>query len=113
MKTAGIVVALAIAIIALFLLRPKPDIDEASAKKLVDGGATLVDVRSPAEFSSGHVDGAVNIPVDSISGRLDELPRDEPVVLYCRSGARSARAAEILRNNGFESVHNVGPMPRW
>lgn len=100
-------------VIALLLFRPKGDIDSDAAHALVKEGATLLDVRSPGEFASGHVTGAINIPVDRIASRLAEVPKDKAVVLYCQSGARSARAASILRDAGYDRVHNVGAMPSW
>ena len=103
-----------VAAIVLFLLfRPKGDISDVDARALVEKGATLLDVRTPEEFSTGHVDGATNIPVGVLASRLAEVPRDKPVVLYCRSGTRSARAASMLRDRGYVQVHDVGPMPRW
>ena len=57
--------------------------------QLVTAGATLLDVRTPEEFAEGHLEGAVLIPVAELSTRLSEIPRDRPVVAYCRSGARS------------------------
>ncbi len=84
------------------------------ARQLVDRGAFLLDVRTPGEFDSGHVDGAVNIPVQSLGQRLMELPAtDQPVVVYCRSGGRSAQAAALLRQAGWTDVHDIGPMPAW
>ncbi len=89
-------------------------IDGASARSLVGGGARLVDVRSPAEFASGHLPAARNIPLDQLPGRLKELqPADKPVVLYCASGARSGFAARTLRKHGFSNVHNLGSIRRW
>lgn len=83
-------------------------------KDLVASGATLVDVRTPAEYASGHIDGAVNVPVDTLSERLKELgPKDSNIVLYCRSGARSGRAKAMLEQQGFERVVNLGAMSRW
>ena len=80
----------------------------------VAAGALLLDVRTPEEFAEGHVKGAVNIPVQSLRARLDEAGRkDRPVVVYCRSGRRSALAASILKDAGFEQVIDVGPMPAW
>jgi rhodanese-related sulfurtransferase len=87
--------------------------DATAARKLVDEGATLLDVRTPQEFSGGHVKGAVNIPVQVLGARHHELDRSRPVVVYCQSGGRSASAARFLRKAGFTSVHDVGPMPRW
>ncbi len=84
--------------------------EEAHAK--VADGATLLDVRSPAEFKSGHIKGAINIPVQELEGRLGEVPKGAEVVVYCRSGARSSRAAGVLNKNGY-TAHNLGPMSAW
>ena len=112
MSTAIFIVVTA-ALVFLMLSRSRGDIGDAEAQALVKDGATLLDVRTPSEFSGGHVDGALNIPVDAIADRLDEVPRDKAVVVYCRSGMRSARAAGILKSEGYERVHNVGAMPSW
>ncbi len=70
-------------------------------------GAVVVDVRSPAEFSGGHVAGARNIPLHALQGRLGELgAKDREVVVYCRSGARSSQAASLLQRAGFTRVVN-------
>ena len=69
-----------------------------------------LDVRSPEEFAEGHVQGAINIPVDEMEARWQELEpyRDRPIVVYCRSGRRSARAIEILAQHGFTQLENGG-----
>ena len=72
-------------------------------------GAQVVDVRSPAEFRSGHVEGSTNIPLDSLQTRSGELDRARPVVLCCASGSRSAMAIALLKRQGFTDVHNAGP----
>jgi rhodanese-related sulfurtransferase len=82
------------------------------ARRLIAGGALLLDVRSPEEFASGHVEGALNIPVQVLPRRLHEVRggrSDGTVVVYCRSGMRSASAARILRAAGF-TVHDAGGM---
>jgi rhodanese-related sulfurtransferase len=112
MKIAAII-AVVVVLVLMYFLRPKPDIASAEARKLVAEGAQLVDVRSPSEFASDHIDGARNIPVDMLGTRLGELAKDKPVVLYCASGARSTRAAALLRAEGFEAVHNLGAMSAW
>ena len=90
------------------------DIAARDAKKLVDSGAVLLDVRTPAEYAEKHIGGAVNIPVQELATRLDEVgPRDRDVVVYCRSGHRAARAAAMLREAGFTKVHDLGAMSRW
>ena len=84
------------------------------ARRRVEAGATLVDVRSPEEFAEGHLPGAVNIPVGELAQLLGELgPTSTPVVVYCRSGARSSRAERLLKEQGFQDVFNLGPMSAW
>jgi rhodanese-related sulfurtransferase len=90
------------------------EIQGADARRMVAAGARLVDVRSAGEFANGHLPGAVNIPVQELDRRLAEVgPRDGELILYCRSGSRSGRAAALLRANGFTKVHNLGPMTAW
>jgi rhodanese-related sulfurtransferase len=99
---------------AFLAVRRAGDLTPQQAHQLVEGGALLVDVRSPAEFAAGHLPGALNVPVHEIQARDAELgPRDRPLVLYCRSGTRSAHAAETLRQAGHTAVHNLGAMSRW
>jgi rhodanese-related sulfurtransferase len=83
------------------------------ARTLQAQGARLVDVRTPEEFAAGHLPGAVNLPVDVLQGRAaaELAPAEAPVVVYCRSGKRSARAAEVLKALGFGQVHDLGGMP--
>jgi rhodanese-related sulfurtransferase len=65
----------------------------------------IVDVRSPEEFASAHVEGAVNIPLDTLEERAEELPKDALVVTVCgKGGGRSDRAAELLRTHGFTAA---------
>jgi len=104
---------------ALVLLLPRlssaaPQVDPDRARQLVAEGGLMVDVRTPAEFRQGHVPGAVNIPLQELGRRLAELgPRDQSIVLYCRSGQRSAHARQILVDAGHEAVHDLGAMSRW
>lgn len=74
----------------------------------------FIDVRTPEEFAAGHAARTRNIPLDKIEQNLDLMRRDEPVYLICRSGSRSAKAAEILKNAGFAKVFNVaGGTDAW
>ncbi len=82
------------------------------ARSLVSAGATLLDVRSQEEFDARHLDGATLIPVDQLEGRIAEVPRDHPVVVYCQSGGRSASAARMLAAAGYE-VHDLGGIGNW
>ncbi|MBE2251616.1 MAG: rhodanese-like domain-containing protein [Myxococcus sp.] len=90
-----------------------PGITPADAKALVQKGAALVDVRSPEEFASGHIEGAVNIPIDQLDARKGELKKDADIVLYCRSGARSERGRVLLSGAGYTKVYNLGAMSNW
>ena len=109
-----LVTLLGVAVGLYFVFGRGREIQGPEARKLVAGGARLLDVRSPGEYAGGHLPGAVNIPVQEIERRLADVgPRDGELVLYCRSGSRSARAAEILRQHGFTKVHNLGPMLAW
>ncbi|MFO0360170.1 MAG: rhodanese-like domain-containing protein [Flavobacteriales bacterium] len=75
---------------------------------LIASGAKVIDVRTPGEFSSGHVKGAVNIPLDQISSKLKTLKKDETYVLCCRSGMRSGNATRIMKAAGFTKAYNGG-----
>jgi rhodanese-related sulfurtransferase len=83
------------------------DIDEAI--RLRDAGRVVVDVREPFEWDAGHVAGALHIPLGQLADRIaSELPdKSAPLLLYCRSGARSGRAARDLVANGYEDVANL------
>ncbi len=73
----------------------------------------IIDVREEFEFASGHIPGAKNIPLGEISDRLDELDRDEEIVVVCRSGARSAAACDFLHEEGFKVFNMQGGMLGW
>lgn len=109
------VCVLVLAVVVFVMMRGGGDrINSEEAKKLVRSGALLLDVRTSEEFVSGHIEGAKNIPVGELGTRLGELEKkDQPIVVYCRSGARSSRAAEVLKSAGYESVHDLGGMFRW
>ena len=79
-------------------------------KSLVqEQGATVVDVRSSWEFADGHVEGALNIPLEEIPQRMDEFQSlQKPIVVYCRSGNRSGMAEGFLKAAGIQEVHNGG-----
>ncbi|MBL8956751.1 MAG: rhodanese-like domain-containing protein [Myxococcaceae bacterium] len=105
---------LVVLIVAFFVYRQLTQLSPAEAKRLVGEGARLIDVRSPAEFAGGALPGAVNVPVNELEARLDALgPKDQPKVLYCASGMRSAVAKATLKRHGFTQVHNLGAMSRW
>jgi rhodanese-related sulfurtransferase len=74
----------------------------------------ILDVRTVSEFNSVHIEGAINIPLDELQERLDELGKDDEILVYCRSGIRSSRAMKTLSNNGFSKVYNMlGGIDAW
>ncbi len=87
----------------LFGTANTPNIEE-----LMQQGAYLVDVRTPAEFSQGNVKGSVNIPLDKIASSTNKLKGKQNIIVFCRSGSRSAQAKSILEKNGFTNVSNGG-----
>lgn len=76
-------------------------------QKLVQQGALLVDVREPNEYAEVHAEGALALPLSELETRYGELPTNRPLVMICRSGARSARAGEFLLQHGYDDVTNL------
>lgn len=87
-------------------------VDEARA--ILAEGGLLLDVRAPEEFANGHIEGAMNVPLQYLNKRIGELGGlDRPIIVYCQSGTRSDGAVGILRRAGFQKVHDFGAMSRW
>jgi rhodanese-related sulfurtransferase len=76
---------------------------------LQDQGTLLVDVREPSEFRSGHIPGAINIPLRSLTQSLDQIPEERLVVLYCSSGYRTAMGIMTLQMLGYQNVRGFPP----
>ena len=87
----------------LFGFGPKVDLGE-----LIRNGAVIVDVRSKGEYSSGHVKGSINIPLDQLGSNLAKLKKDKKIITCCASGMRSGVAKSQLKGKGYENVHNGG-----
>jgi rhodanese-related sulfurtransferase len=83
------------------------------AERLERGGVQLVDVREPEEYEAGRIAGGRLVPLAELSGQAQTLRRDEPIVFYCRSGARSAMAAEAFRQAGFDAHNMTGGLLDW
>ncbi|RPE77631.1 MULTISPECIES: rhodanese-like domain-containing protein [unclassified Frondihabitans] len=73
----------------------------------------LVDVREPNEYATGHVPGAINIPLDDLASRVEDVPDAEPVYVICQAGIRSARGADILIDLGYQAVSVDGGTQAW
>lgn len=87
------------------------DINEVG--RLVAAGAVVIDVREPSEFAQGSVPGARNIPLGELASRLADIPKDATIACLCRSGARSGRAQDFLREQGYDAVNLTGGMLAW
>jgi rhodanese-related sulfurtransferase len=119
--TTGFYILLAVAIgFALFSrlgVLGVPQIDARSAHDgIMKSGMVVIDVRTPGEFGSGCIEGAVNIPAPEIRERLHELSafREKPVVVYCLRGSRSVGAVRTLRRNGFTGARSLrGGIHAW
>lgn len=81
-----------------------------SDREIIEDSAYIVDVRSKAEYALGHIKSAVNIPLEIIEDRVEELKRQNQIILYCRSGNRSGYAKKILNTAGISKVIDVGSM---
>jgi rhodanese-related sulfurtransferase len=88
------------------LFKPKPPIN---FLELMQRGAIIVDVRTPAEYMTGHIKGALNIPINTLVSQLNKLPKNKPLITCCASGMRSATGRQILISKGYEEVYNGGP----
>lgn len=75
---------------------------------LIAEGATLVDVRTPAEFKDGHIKGAINLPLQTLGSNMNKLKKDQVIITCCRSGSRSGMARRQLQAAGFTQVYNGG-----
>lgn len=92
---------------------PQMTVDEL-ARRIEKGDVAVIDVRGRAEWEAGHIPGVPNIPLGYLADRLDEIPRDRPVVVQCQTGGRSAIAAGLLQAHGIEGVINLeGGIAAW
>jgi len=82
-------------------------IDTASGLIKDNPDMVILDVRTTTEYIEGHIKDAVNIPVDTLEIRLDELSQDDEILVYCRTGNRSSTAVNILEENGFTKLYHM------
>ena len=73
-----------------------------------DKNTTIVDVRTEVEFNSGNIEGSINIPLDEVLDRVEELKAMQPIIMCCLSGGRSGQATAYLKSSGCEDVYNDG-----
>ena len=93
---------------------PQPyAVSSTKAAELIDGGATLIDVRREYEFAAGHLEGATHIEMNELTARSDEIPKDQPVLFYCRGGNRSSMAADAFQQAGYDAHNLAGGIAAW
>lgn len=113
--------AAAAAAVVIFLVwrgqggKPLTEQAAAAIRQALASDAVLLDVRTTTEFQAGHLPRAINIPLGDLPQQLKRLPRKRslPLVVYCRSGSRSATAATFLRSKGFGNVLDLGGKGNW
>jgi rhodanese-related sulfurtransferase len=91
-------------------------ISVSDARALMESSSNVlvVDVRSPQEYAQGHLYGAINIPLSDLPLRIGGLEKNRPILVYCRTGHRSAQASSILVNAGFTQIYNLeGGITAW
>ncbi|HMM46455.1 MAG TPA: rhodanese-like domain-containing protein [Thiobacillaceae bacterium] len=90
------------------------EVDAGYVAQIAAQGAHLIDVRTEAEVAQGVIDGAIHIPLHLLPLRTADIPQDTPVVIYCRSGARSAQACAFMAARGYGNMHNLaGGIMAW
>ena len=87
--------------------------DDATRSPASPSAKLVVDVRTPAEFAAGHIDQAINIPLEELRGRLAELPRDRPIATYCQVGQRGYMATRLLLQKGLDAANVSGGYLTW
>lgn len=94
-------------------LRRPPAVTASEAIRLVEDGALILDVRRTFEWNRVHIPGAVHIPLEALPGQCLELPDDRMLITFCTGGLRSAGAANLLVESGFEAVNMSGGLIHW
>lgn len=90
------------------IILPKSSQSKTNLKELLDNGALLLDVRTRGEFAGGHAKGSKNIPLDELSGSLQQLDKEQHIIVVCASGMRSSQAVGMMKKNGFLNCYNGG-----
>lgn len=89
------------------------EVTREEARRLVEEGAQLVDVRADHEWEAGRIPGAKHVPLAELNERTGEIDQDRPVVLYCRGGTRSTMAADALAAAGYDAAKLTGGIVGW
>jgi rhodanese-related sulfurtransferase len=92
---------------------PGKEVSREQARKLIEDGAQLVDVRADHEWEAGHIAGAKHVPLDELAERVSEIDRERPVVVTCRGGNRSTMATAALAEAGFDAAKLTEGVVGW
>lgn len=118
--TFGLVIILVVGFIGFQFMNSSTSVSNISTTELAekmqknDDNVVFIDVREPDEFAAGHIDGMTNVPLSTLSEATVEFDKDSEVVIICRSGNRSMKAAEALQGFGYKNLVNVqGGMNDW
>jgi len=90
------------------IILPKSTQHKAELKDLLVNGGLLLDVRSRGEYASGHANGSKNIPLDELGGSLEQLDKEQHIIVVCASGMRSSQAVSFMKQKGFTNCYNGG-----
>ncbi len=90
-----------------------PEVSATEAKQIIEGGSQVLDVRTDVEFDAGHIPGARHVPVADLQREASGLSKDQPVILYCRSGNRSGPAADAFAASGWDAHSIEGGLIAW
>lgn len=109
-----VLVAAGVALTAIPAPAVNAKIGPAELTQLQGAGAAVIDVRTAAEYRTGHIPGSLNVPLDTLQQVSAAWNKDQPVVVYCATGARSAQAAAYLVGAGFRKVYDLtGGIAAW
>lgn len=109
MNPTTIAIIVGIFIVMKFVLN-RSTLKSADAKKMIENGGKIIDVRSASEFKGGHYKKAINIQHTNISAGIkkEKISKETPIILYCASGARASAALSVLKADGYTNVQNAG-----
>lgn len=95
------------------VMKIKPE--DANNMLASDNPPVLIDVREPDEFANGHIPNAINVPLGDVVNGVNrlEIPKDQPMMVYCRTGRRSAEAASKLQSAGYLKIYDLGGITDW
>jgi phage shock protein E len=108
------VIILAVAVVAFLLVKRLAHANPETAREWLNKGALVIDVRSEAEYREQHLPSAINIPLNRLAEEIARHApkKQQPLLLHCRSGARSAKATSVLKKLGYSNVLNLGSYGR-